>query len=535
MLGTRFLLHMAAWPLALALIAGCATTKLDIEAIPSSANPSEEIGQFAKDLEVARQAGVDTLSRTWFNRAEDSLANASGNLDRGGDISKILGGVAQGKAELAKARETAKLNETALPQVIKARSDAVAVGASQSKEEFAEAEENFLKLTEAIEDGNLHWAKREEPKVVAEFRNLELSAIKKNALGEIHKLVAQAEADGAKKVTPKTLARTEKTLAETDAYITKNRYDQEGIQTRAKAARFEANRLVQVTKQTNKLRSMEPEDVTLWTEGLVTEVNTTLGGPDRRDQSLTAQVAGINGAIDAVQGDRRQLQETLAGVKADANARIAELKAQSETQKNEIQSQSQSRQAELEARTQAEVAAREAEIHKIQKQLAALEGQTQADQQVRARLEAERRVNELYEQVRRSFDEDEAEVYKQGDRLLVRLRGMQFPVGQYIITPNNYTLLSKVQAAIGAFREPIVLIEGHTDSTGSDPINLELSELRASSVREYFVANGSVVSDRIRAVGFGSKRPLATNQTTEGRAVNRRIDVVIQPGAAPPQ
>jgi OOP family OmpA-OmpF porin len=135
----------------------------------------------------------------------------------------------------------------------------------------------------------------------------------------------------------------------------------------------------------------------------------------------------------------------------------------------------------------------------------------------------------LFSEVHGYFGPEEAEVYKQGNRLVIRLRGIQFPVGKEFIMPSNYALLSKVQRAIRAFGGPDVIIEGHTDSTGSDAINEHLSQQRAEAVREYFVANGTLTYDAISAIGYGSEQPLASNQTAEGRAINRRIDVLIMP------
>jgi len=73
------------------------------------------------------------------------------------------------------------------------------------------------------------------------------------------------------------------------------------------------------------------------------------------------------------------------------------------------------------------------------------------------------------------------------------------------------------------------VIEGHTDSTGSDEVNDHLSQQRAESVRDYLVANKTLQAEKIVSIGYGSKRPLASNETEEGRAINRRIDVVISP------
>jgi outer membrane protein OmpA-like peptidoglycan-associated protein len=73
-----------------------------------------------------------------------------------------------------------------------------------------------------------------------------------------------------------------------------------------------------------------------------------------------------------------------------------------------------------------------------------------------------------------------------------------------------------------------ILIEGHTDSRGSEATNLALSQQRANSVRDYFVSRG-IPTERITANGLGSNRPVADNSSAEGRADNRRVEIVIQP------
>ena len=73
-----------------------------------------------------------------------------------------------------------------------------------------------------------------------------------------------------------------------------------------------------------------------------------------------------------------------------------------------------------------------------------------------------------------------------------------------------------------------LIVQGHTDSQGDDRYNQKLSEERANSVRNYLVAEG-VSSSRVTAVGFGSKLPVATNATAEGRQQNRRVEIEIRP------
>jgi outer membrane protein OmpA-like peptidoglycan-associated protein len=162
--------------------------------------------------------------------------------------------------------------------------------------------------------------------------------------------------------------------------------------------------------------------------------------------------------------------------------------------------------------------------------LAGLQGYASQQESEKQKLAAERAFNERFEEVQGYFRPDEAEVYKQKGRMVIRLKGIQFPVGKATLTPANYNLLSKVQRSIQTFDQPMgVTIEGHTDSTGSIETNMILSQERAEAVKTYLVANKTLPENKIRAIGYGPDRPLAPNTTAEGRAVNRRIDILISP------
>jgi outer membrane protein OmpA-like peptidoglycan-associated protein len=90
--------------------------------------------------------------------------------------------------------------------------------------------------------------------------------------------------------------------------------------------------------------------------------------------------------------------------------------------------------------------------------------------------------------------------------------------------------LSKVQNAINIFPGSEITVEGHTDSFGGDEVNLRLSQERAEAVRQYLLANmRNLSADQVKAVGYGESKPIANNETAEGRAKNRRIDIVITP------
>jgi outer membrane protein OmpA-like peptidoglycan-associated protein len=91
------------------------------------------------------------------------------------------------------------------------------------------------------------------------------------------------------------------------------------------------------------------------------------------------------------------------------------------------------------------------------------------------------------------------------------------------------TKLDQVAEALKAQgSEKRMVVEGHTDSQGSDRINQPLSLNRANAVRDYLVSRG-VDSDKIRAVGLGASRPLLDNRNPENRANNRRVEIIIEP------
>jgi OOP family OmpA-OmpF porin len=448
-------------------------------------NPADEVNRFDSELSNAQKNQVNVLAPISFAKAEKYLNDAKEALVGGDELSKILEEIASGRAQLQRAEEMAQVARTTLPNVIKARELARAAGATSLGEDYVKAEKQFLNLTKAIEKNDLKYAQNNRDKVAAAFDQLEVRAIKEQKLSEARKLIDQAEKEGAKKLAPQSLEIAKQSLKDADVFISEHRYEREKIQQKSSEALFQAERLLEVTGQSKKIKEMEPEDISLWVEGILSQTASTLSAPDMRNESFDTQRENILGSVSALQEDKQFL-----------------------TSQNKAHAE---------------------EIESLKKQIALLEGKTKEEQTALERLEKEKRFNELFNEVKGYFSTGEAEVYKQGNRLIIRLRAIQFPVGQAVIMPDNYGLLSKVQRAIRTFGEPDVVIEGHTDTTESEEVSEYLSEESAESVRKYLVANQTLPEEKIVAVGYGSKRPLASNETKEGRAINRRIDVVISP------
>ena len=124
-------------------------------------------------------------------------------------------------------------------------------------------------------------------------------------------------------------------------------------------------------------------------------------------------------------------------------------------------------------------------------------------------------------------DLEGATVQRVGEGILITFNeGMNFAVDSYTIPANGRSNLNDLADVLIKYEDTDVLIEGHTDNTGSDKYNLDLSERRAESAKKYLISHGINVS-RLNAVGYGEEQPISDNSTEQGRKENRRVEVAI--------
>lgn len=115
-----------------------------------------------------------------------------------------------------------------------------------------------------------------------------------------------------------------------------------------------------------------------------------------------------------------------------------------------------------------------------------------------------------------------------GTGILVNLPDVTFAVDSTEISPSFRSALDQVAQSMIQYPNSLVDVMGHTDSTGSETYNLDLSRRRAEAVANYLVSRG-VSRARIATVGYGEQYPIADNTTAEGRAQNRRVEIRITP------
>jgi OmpA-OmpF porin, OOP family len=105
---------------------------------------------------------------------------------------------------------------------------------------------------------------------------------------------------------------------------------------------------------------------------------------------------------------------------------------------------------------------------------------------------------------------------------------IEFNTAKWYVKPKYNDEIKQVADFMKAHPEAKVVIEGHTDSVGSKASNIKLSQQRAESVKAYLVNRFGIEGNRLRAVGYGPDRPIASNDTSEGRQKNRRVEAVVE-------
>jgi outer membrane protein OmpA-like peptidoglycan-associated protein len=117
---------------------------------------------------------------------------------------------------------------------------------------------------------------------------------------------------------------------------------------------------------------------------------------------------------------------------------------------------------------------------------------------------------------------------EEAGRLVISLSGVLFESGGDELSAEAQGRLDTVAQALSAYPDRNIVVEGHTDDRGSDATNHMLSQKRADAVREYLASRG-VSAERMRSIGRGESAPIASNDSAEGRANNRRVEVIVEP------
>lgn len=132
-------------------------------------------------------------------------------------------------------------------------------------------------------------------------------------------------------------------------------------------------------------------------------------------------------------------------------------------------------------------------------------------------------------ELRRELSGTGVNVVREGDNIRLQMPSdVTFQVNQSSIEPRFYPVLDDVARVLNQYPSTYVDVSGHASADGPEDLNQRLSEQRASSVAGYLISR-QVLRDRLYVAGYGESRPVASNDTAEGRAQNRRVEILLRP------
>jgi len=385
---------------------------------------------------------------------------------------------------------TTSFAQTASPPdaAVQARQAAITAGAATLAEELlADGEEALTNALRYSENGNPEKAAARFQEAWQLFNSAELTAIQNRILAETRAELATARKQRAKKYAPITLARAERLAKETLAMLTADRENTQAAEVLADSAAATARlaqRICKIAKPKPAVEDLLLDHVRgLW------QLQSAANIPQQADQNNTDATAALVAEIGRLRGAEQQLGSDLADSRNYA-------------------------------------AALEEEIRLLDQQLG---GASEERRELVMQLEVAARAQEQLQQAKQLFSPEEATVFEQSGVIVARLIGLNFGSGSAELGADADVLFTKIRRLVSIFPGARIGIEGHTDAKGGDRLNQKLSQNRAQAVMNRIIQDSAIAPDRITATGFGETRPIANNETAEGRAQNRRIDLLITP------
>ena len=437
---------------------------------------------------------------------------------------------------LSSSISNAEKTKNHLMTLISSRDAALGVNAHKLyPDRFNQAEVKFREAFTEAEKGDLKKASSRGIEAEDIFNEIELRAIKKEIVGTAEQLYEEAKQAMADYYAPKSFNTIMPSIRRANEILDKDRYDQAEAKKYAVQAEYEARHAIHLANYIKNLNENENsfEDVILEFENDIYELAKKLNTGVRFDTGLKAPIERLAEKFYEASAGKKDIGTELnrfIGELLDV-LQISEMPEQTIRQRifDEIRSLQASKRILAEENT-----AFRQQVYNLNEDINRLKEQQLSQTQERldslqAVIDTWQLKKEKYQRAENLFSKNEGETYRVGDNIIYRLYGIIFPSSKSDILRSHHAILNKVIRAINEFPNCSVIIEGHTDSQGRVANNNVLSQKRAESVRKYILENSNIKENKIRSVGYGQSRPIADNSTEEGKAKNRRIEVILIP------
>jgi OOP family OmpA-OmpF porin len=443
-------------------------------------NIENQVKTLEYELTKVRQDQLDMISPKNYANALNEFNEAREDLKKGKKISDILKKLEKTNNHLGLVKQVGEQGRVLFKDLLQARKDALNVYAPEyAVEEFQESEQKFLEAGKRLERGDLNGARHTGFEAERCYRDAELIAIKETIVSQVRELLDEAEKKKTGEFAPYTLKEAENLYKQVIDILNNNRYLKNDARALAENAEYEAQHAIYLADVVEKLK--------------------------KNDQNLELLIRDFEGRIDHIAqklGFEGDYTSGLAKTVDDILLAVQNLQEENIALKKELET--------------------------YQKDITHLREKVQEyEKTVVSELEQKRKWEEKLHKIETIFSPAEAQVLLSGNYMIIRLYGLTFQSGSKVILPEHFMLLTKVMRALREFPTATVEVAGHTDAIGNDAYNFQLSEDRASAVRIYLEANMGRTNNQFRSIGYGEERPIASNESQEGRQLNRRIEILI--------
>jgi outer membrane protein OmpA-like peptidoglycan-associated protein len=323
---------------------------------------------------------------------------------------------------------------------------------------------------------------------------------------EARNAVQIARAVGADRFATETFAKAEKSLAQAEAYQSRN--------AGAKSVTMSSREAVQMAEDSRAIAVKRQEEEALTAE--------RQGSVDREARSESARAAAES-ETDRVTREANRSKRESDALMATASLEAARLKRENEGREAAAKTEADRLKTENDSR----MAAAGAEADRLKRENDAQRAGTQVELDAAAAQKAqlEKDKVELRSQLLAQFNVI-LQTRDTARGLVVNMSDVLFDTGKSTLRPLAREKLAKVAGIVSGHLGLRLDVEGHTDSVGGDEYNQQLSEQRGISVRDYLLQEGMAVAS-VTTKGFGKTQPVASNDTADGRQQNRRVELVI--------
>jgi outer membrane protein OmpA-like peptidoglycan-associated protein len=407
---------------------------------------------------------VDVMAHREFKEGLEDYYRAKKQMQSKKDLEKVMLYLPQAKAHFMEAKTVADERTAKNKRVLKARTDALEAGAMESKNVKAMLEEVDKDLRSESKNFSRDVEVEEMSELQKKYLKVEARAVQYKELNTFRRMIFNAKNNDAKSLAPKSYRQALADLRTAENLIYQN-----------------------------------PRNPRAY-EAPVTELNKSSKLLDDIMNKLMGDAKGSSEAVakQLVMQERKlgKLSSTVDNLKGNLSEKEKSL---SEAQKN---------------------------LNETAQNLESTKKSLEEQKSNYLSAKAQVKFQQAMDDVRKNFDSEEAEVYQQGKSLILRLKKLNFKSGSADIPETAIDLLTKISQVIKNIEPEKVQVQGHTDSVGNADYNQKLSSKRAESVQEFLdETDGSYATS---SIGYGESKPLANNETSEGRALNRRVDIVVE-------